>query len=100
MEFKYRNISGVLDELGLPWIPGYKPAKNFQDAIFGAIERYLNIHPGILESTPASAPAPGPAAAIFVDPPELRADRERSRQDCATWPGNLILLSVITAIAR
>ena len=25
VEFKHQNISAVLDELGMPWIPGYKP---------------------------------------------------------------------------
>ncbi|HUD75030.1 MAG TPA: hypothetical protein VMQ76_08145, partial [Terracidiphilus sp.] len=54
VEFKHQNISAVLDELGMPWIPGYKPKLNFQNAIFDAIDRYLTGHPGILE--PASAP--------------------------------------------
>src|SRR6202040_2902950 len=49
VEFKHQNISAVLDELGLPWIPGYKPKRNYQNAIFGAIDRYLSNHPDILE---------------------------------------------------
>jgi hypothetical protein len=28
VEFKHQNISAVLDELGMPWIPGYKPKRN------------------------------------------------------------------------
>jgi len=27
-EYRMQNISAVLDELNLPWIPGLKPAKN------------------------------------------------------------------------
>ncbi len=41
VEFKHQNISAVLEELGMPWIPGYKPKRNYQAAIFGAIDRYL-----------------------------------------------------------
>src|SRR6204780_2236580 len=35
VEFKHQNISAVLDELGMPWIPGYKPKRNYQKAICG-----------------------------------------------------------------
>src|SRR3954467_7174633 len=44
VEFKHQNISAVLEELGLPWIPGYKPKRNYQGAIFDAIDRYLSAH--------------------------------------------------------
>src|ERR1035438_10160876 len=69
VEFKHQNISAVLDELGMPWIPGYKPKSNYQNAIFGAIERYLTQHPDILETvwiTPIASTIP---ASVFVDPP-------------------------------
>src|SRR5208282_6520175 len=56
VEFKHQNISAVLDELGMPWIPGYKPKRNYQNAIFDAIDRYLTKHPDVLESVPASPP--------------------------------------------
>ncbi len=72
VEFKHQNISAVLDELGLPWIPGYQPKRNYQNAIFDAIDRYLTSHPAIL----ALAPTPPEVAiaetmplAVFVDPP-------------------------------
>ncbi len=74
VEFKHQNISAVLDELGLPWIPGYKPKRNYQNAIFDAIDRYLTKHPGILEavgrSPAAKIPLPGE---IFVNAPQLHA---------------------------
>lgn len=42
IEFKHQNISAVLREIGLPWIWGYKPAKNYQKtALPEGIERYL-----------------------------------------------------------
>src|ERR1035438_10445869 len=54
VEFKHQNISAVLEELGMPWIPGYKPKKNYQNAIFGAIDRFLTAHPNILIGDPRS----------------------------------------------
>jgi hypothetical protein len=72
VEFKHQNISAVLDELGMPWIPGYKPKLNFQNAIFDAIDRYLTQHPGILEPVPTSQPKPTLPAEVFVFPPAPR----------------------------
>src|SRR5438034_6249915 len=69
VEFKHQNISAVLDELGMPWIPGYKPKRNYQNAIFGAIDRYLTSHPDILEPVPNSPPVPTVPAEIFVTQP-------------------------------
>jgi len=57
VEFKHQNISAVLDELGLPWIPGYIPKPNYQGAIFDAIDRYLSGHRNILSLVP-TVPAP------------------------------------------
>src|ERR1700689_2222228 len=56
VEFKHQNISAVLDELGMPWIPGYKPKRNYQNAIFDAIDRYLTAHPAILQPSPTLPP--------------------------------------------
>jgi hypothetical protein len=77
VEFKHQNISAVLDELGMPWIPGYKPKLNYQNAIFDAIDRYLTNHANILEPAPKPQivlPAP---VDIFVAPPALRPPSER-----------------------
>jgi hypothetical protein len=69
VEFKHQNISAVLDELGLPWIPGYMPKRNYQNAIFDAIDRYLTLHPEILVPVTIPQAEPTPSSAIFVDPP-------------------------------
>src|SRR5471030_125949 len=45
IEFKHQNISAVLFKLGLPRIPGYMPAANYQKAIIPAIDRYISLHP-------------------------------------------------------
>jgi Domain of unknown function (DUF3883) len=73
VEFKHQNISAVLDELGMPWIPGYKPKKNYQNAIFDAIDRYLTGHPEILEPVPASPVVTSFSPEVFVTPPALAA---------------------------
>lgn len=69
VEFKHQNISAVLDELGMPWIPGYKPKRNYQTAIFDAIDRYLTARPAILDALPATTPATAQPTAVFVAPP-------------------------------
>jgi hypothetical protein len=45
IEFKHRNVSAVLQQLGLPRIRGYLPAANYQKAIIPAIDRYLSQNP-------------------------------------------------------
>jgi hypothetical protein len=76
VEFKHQNISAVLDELGMPWIPGYKPKRNYQNAIFDAIDRYLTTYPAILEPA-QNLPPPVPLPSeVFVPPPVLRVSAE------------------------
>lgn len=41
IEYKHQNISAVLQQLGRPWITGYKPAANFQNALIDGIERFF-----------------------------------------------------------
>jgi hypothetical protein len=77
VEFKHQNISAVLDELGMPWIPGYKPKLNYQSAIFDAIDRYLTNHPSILEPAPIPQSVPPSPVEVFVERPVLKAVAER-----------------------
>ena len=44
VEFKHQNISAVMLGLGQPWIPGYKPAANFQGALVDGVLRWLDRH--------------------------------------------------------
>lgn len=47
IEFKHANISAVLNEVGLPYIFGYKPRANYQHALVEEIKRQLaNTWPG------------------------------------------------------
>ena len=76
VEFKHQNISAVLDELGLPWIPGYMPKRNYQNAIFDAIDRYLTLHPEALVPAPTAHGEATASSAVFVDPPALAMARQ------------------------
>lgn len=42
IEYKYQNISAVLMGAGECWIPGYKPAFNFQMSLVNAVVRWLD----------------------------------------------------------
>ena len=48
IEYKHQNISAVLKGLGEDWIPGYKPAFNFQGSLVDAVARWLAAHPAWL----------------------------------------------------
>jgi hypothetical protein len=48
VEMKHCNISAVLDELGHPYINGYKPRKNLQEALRIAVCRFLQTSPASL----------------------------------------------------
>lgn len=78
VEFKHQNISAVLEELGLPWIFGYKPKRNYQAAIFDAIDRYLSVNDDIVyQQGPPAILYIADEADVFIDPPPLgpKADR-------------------------
>ncbi len=41
IEYKHRNISAVMERLGLPFILGYLPAKNYQASLYREVDRWL-----------------------------------------------------------
>ena len=71
IEFKHQNISAVLKGLGEDWIPGYKPAFNFQMSLVDAVARWLAGNPGWLDLFGAAGSATGlrEAAPLWVGPP-------------------------------
>ncbi|MFN8995624.1 MAG: DUF3883 domain-containing protein, partial [Pseudomonadota bacterium] len=71
IEFKHQNISAVLKVLGEAWIPGYKPAFNFQMSLVDAVVRWLKRNPAWLTRLPDLHRAPGlrETASIFINPP-------------------------------
>lgn len=79
IEYKYQNISAVLKGLGEDWIPGYKPAFNFQSSLVDAVVRWLESHPTWL--APAARAAIGPPkqalqeqAMLWVGPPPTHSN--------------------------
>ena len=66
VEFKHQNISAVLKGLGEDWIPGYKPAFNFQMTLVDAVARWLDLHPDWLGRLPDMRPADGMREAAQV----------------------------------
>jgi uncharacterized protein DUF3883 len=83
IEFKHRNISAVLVQLGLPRIVGYFPAENYQRAIITAIDRYLSRFPVALHPETALGGVAERASLFVGTPPPLlpiaarRAEIER-----------------------
>lgn len=71
IERKHMNISAVLEAHGLPYIYGYKPYSNFQQALFEAVQARLN------EDIVLRASLTGEAAAVRERPPEFRIDPEQ-----------------------
>jgi hypothetical protein len=71
VEFKHQNISAVLKGLGEDWIPGYKPAFNFQMSLVDAVARWLAASPAWLGRPPATPLARGfrESAPIRIGPP-------------------------------
>ncbi len=47
IELKWCNISAVLEEMGLPWVTGYKPLPHYQRKLAGAVEAWLVRHPSV-----------------------------------------------------
>ncbi|MEQ8695789.1 MAG: DUF3883 domain-containing protein, partial [Bauldia litoralis] len=77
VEFKYQNISAVLEELAMEIIPGFKPRRNYQAAIFPAIDRYISQHEETLLGMAEPRQEWIPEVSLFVDTPESTDARAR-----------------------
>jgi hypothetical protein len=71
IEFKHRNVSAVLEKLGLQKIRGYWPAYNFQTAIIDAIERYLVANPAAQHPEALAMELSEPSQLFVGSPPTL-----------------------------
>lgn len=72
IEFKHQNVSAALVSLGLPYINGYKPRRNFQHILLDEIAAYLQKHPRYFESL-VNAPA--------IDPSRVPIDLDSDLDD-------------------
>ncbi len=64
IERKHQNISAVMLQLGLPYIKGYKPLSNIQEALLTEVRRRLEASP---ERFAELQPQPSPAEARFSE---------------------------------
>lgn len=82
VEFKHQNISAVLKGLGEAWIPGYKPAFNFQMTLEDAVARWLALNPGWLARAPAAVQTNElhEASQIWIGPPPTASNREPPKE--------------------
>jgi hypothetical protein len=69
----------VLKGLGEDWIPGYKPAFNFQASLVDAVVRWLDRHPDWLvpaarRGASASPPTVRDAAILWIGPPPTHSN--------------------------
>jgi len=71
IEFKHQNISAVLHELGMDWIPGYKPMANYQSALIVGIERYLDHQYDALIEPAAKIQGAAENAPLFFETPPI-----------------------------
>jgi len=77
IEFKHQNISAVLKGLGEDWIPGYKPAFNFQMSLVDAVARWLDLNPAWMNITLSTRPALGlqEEAQLWIGPPPTQSNQ-------------------------
>lgn len=79
IEYKHQNISAVLKGLGEDWIPGYKPAFNFQGTLEDAVARWLAVHPDWLRRAAVAPVGAGShdladAPSLWIGPPPTRGN--------------------------
>lgn len=78
IERKHQNISAILQELSAPWVRGYKPLGNYQEALAREIERELDRHLPWQNQLPLTLPlALQDPGAIFWEAPPARLRDER-----------------------
>ena len=67
--------------MGLPWIVGYKPKRNYQASIFGAINIYVSAKEDLVyHQLPPKVLAVAEDAGAFVDAPKLGFQPDRPWQ--------------------
>jgi len=79
VEFKHQNVSGVLVDMGLPYISGYQPSRNYQSMLATQVTAFLEANAGLLDGL-ASSPVLNPTSfdintnnsidTLIEDPPD------------------------------
>jgi hypothetical protein len=78
IERKVQNVSAVPDEIGIPWIRGYKPLPHYQDVLVAVVEQQVISHPELFVAAGSGPPRARDEDEILVAPPAfLNSDPER-----------------------
>lgn len=86
IELKHQNISAVLRELGIHWIPGYKPRSHYQSLLRDVVEQQISNNKLLDEaalnatSSPAAVPLVSAFDNILVDAPKPAVASQPSPQ--------------------
>lgn len=75
IERKHQNISAVMERLGLPWIKGYKPLRNFQKSLVEGVERFLATNGQSLVSYAEATPKQTGSAVLTIGAPPVLAPK-------------------------
>jgi hypothetical protein len=62
----------------MTWVPGYKPAVNYQNSLVDAVDRYLTAHRSLMEQSAPIYRAEAANAEVFVAPPPLVTASEKT----------------------
>lgn len=78
IELKHQNISAVLDQLGLPYIRGYKPRSNLQELLRQTVADYVSRHQTVLATVmddleAQTTPGEQRFLGVLVDPPKVES---------------------------
>uniref|UniRef100_Q07NQ7 Protein NO VEIN C-terminal domain-containing protein n=1 Tax=Rhodopseudomonas palustris (strain BisA53) TaxID=316055 RepID=Q07NQ7_RHOP5 len=77
IERKLQNVSAVLDEIGVPWIQGYKPLPHYQDALVAVVEQQLLLHPELfMDAAAGPLRIPNEDGILVAAPAFLNSDPE------------------------
>lgn len=81
VEYKFRNLSAVLQKMEIPFIEGYLPSENYQSLLEFTVEDWLRVKGNSLLSAPRrKKEVPSNASDCFVDPPKIKKRKKGSRQ--------------------
>lgn len=96
VELKHQNISAILEELGLPYIQGYKPRDNYQAMLRESVLDFIKRNNSddathiidAAERPPQKSPVPSWASAL-VEPPEPSASKKEKKGPKVRLPKKL-----------
>ena len=76
VELKHQNVSAVLNSMGLPFIPGYKPRSNAQFLLRKSVQKFVLEHADLVRKVvdaleDVKTPSEQKFKAVVVDPPPL-----------------------------